>query len=478
MATEPFAYQKKEFEKTKNEIAYAYFWDMGTGKTKMMLDTCGWLYAQGEIDGLLVVAPNGVHQNWISDEIPKHLHKSVEYSAMSYSTTKYKTIKHKEQLEAVINASGLAVLTISYDAFVTSHGKAAAKQFLTTRKCLYVLDESTRIKNPNAERTKVILASAPYGKYRRILTGTPIANGPFDVYSQMKFLDKDYWLPHGFGSYTIFKFFFGVFHKMTNPANGRLFDHLTSYQNLDILNRILNQRSTRVTKDQVLDLPKKLYTKRYFDMTAKQLEMYHRLRLEFIAEIDGSEVNAALAVVRMTRLQQVLSGYVGTISDDGERDTKVIGDVNARLDCLRDVLEDIVGPVIIWAKFTKDIDLICQMLGKKAVRYDGQVGDEGRQQARWKFHNGEATYFVANQQCGGEGLTLNEAKTVVYYNNTFKLPERLQSEDRCHRIGQTENVTYIDIVCKGTIDEKIAKALVEKQDVASLITGDALKSWL
>lgn len=473
----PFQHQQDIFDTTKNNKYHGLLLEQGTGKSRITIDTAAWLYAQGEIDGVVVVAPNGVHRNWCSDEIPKHLHADVPCFAYSYSSTKAKTKDQERKLEALLAYDWLAVLTISYDAMITDAGKAFAKKFLTQRRCLYVLDESTRIKNPAAIRTKTILASAKFAPYRRILTGTPITNGPFDVYSQMRFLDEDFWKMDGFGSYTVFKQFFGVFRRMTNSHTGRLFDQCVAYQNLPILQRILARASSRVLKEDVLDLPPKIFSNRYFEMTPVQCRMYEELRNDYVTRLDNNEddIVAGLAIVRLMRLQQITCNYIPTEPD---KPVTMISDKNPRLELLEDICEDVPHQAIIWSRFTKDIDLICDMLGKKAVRYDGKVDENGRIETLNKFHGGEAQFFVGNPAACSEGLTLTEAKTVIRYTNNFKLSERLQSDDRAHRIGQDKSVHYIDLICQGTIDNHIVKSLLAKFDIASQLTGDTLKQWL
>lgn len=474
---EPFKHQQEIFDQTKAEKYWGLFLEQGTGKSRITIDTAAWLYAQGEIDGVLVVAPNGVQRNWITDEFPKHLHPDVPHFGFCYSTRRAGTQEQGRKVDALFAYKEFATLAMSYDALVTDAGKAVARKFLSQRRCLYVLDESTRVKNPTAIRTKTILASSKFAPYRRILTGTPITNGPFDVYSQMKFLDEDFWKPHGFSSYTVFKQFFGVFRRMTNKHTGRMFDQCVSYQNLPILQRILATHTSRVLKEDVLDLPSKLFSNRYFDMTPTQQRMYHELKTDYVTRLEGFEddIVAGLAIVRLMRLQQITCNYIPTEPD---KPLAMIGDKNPRLELLEEITEDVPHQAIIWSRFTKDIDLICDMLGKKAARYDGQVDENGRIETLNKFHGGEAQFFVGNPAACSEGLTLTEAKTVIRYTNNFKLAERLQSDDRAHRIGQDKPVHYIDLVCQGTIDQHIVKSLLSKFDIASQLTGDTLKQWL
>ena len=214
-------------------------------------------------------------------------------------------------------------------------------------------------------------------------------------------------------------------------------------------------------------------------MTSKQSNIYEELVEEFIVELENGEfVEASLAIVRLLRLQQITCGYVGT--EPGEPLVR-LDDENPRLKLLHSICEHMPHKTIIWARFVEDINQIMDMLtlsGEKAVRYDGQVDDDEKATAKEEFQNGEAKFFVANPQAGATGLTLHAARTVIYYSNSFNLVDRLQSEDRAHRIGQEHPVNYIDLVCNGTVDEKIVKSLKGKQEIASEIIGDDLREWL
>jgi len=493
--TKPYDHQRKLFEETWDKEYFAVFWEQGTGKTKVTLDTAAALYLDGKIDCLLVVAPNGVHRNWVVEEIGIHMPEVVleETVSFAYQSSKAGTKKAQRAAQEAADAPGLAVVAMSYDAFITKRGAALAALLLKTRKCLMVLDESARIKSPKARRTKAILKASPKALYRRILTGTPIANGPFDIYTQMDYLKRKYWKDEGLNNFTIFKNYFANWVDQYLPSTGRTFKQLVSYKNLAELNEIIQKDSSRVTKDDVLDLPPKIYAKRFFQMSPKQDRMYRDLKDNFMVTLDGGEmVTADLALTRLLRLQQITCGYVTTetILPDPEdtdfyeiiqRTRDIEEDNNSRLKLLIEILEDTPHKAIIWARFTRDIDLIMNYLGDRAVRYDGKTSDDERAEALDSFQHGkhgDAQFFVANAQAAGEGLTLTQARTVIYYNNNFKLTERLQSEDRAHRIGQNFPVNYIDIVAIDTVDERIIDALRSKRDIASQITGDELKEWL
>lgn len=485
--TKPFEHQAKELQAHVMDESRGLLLDMGLGKSKIIIDTASILFQTGEIDGLLIIAPNGVHTNWVSDEIPKHMpdHITEHTSTHVYHSKKAKTKAAQASLNATLEHTGLSVLVMSYDAMMTEKGCAAAKSFLLKKKCLYVLDESQRIKTPGAKRTKRILASAKYAPYRRILSGTPVPNTPFDAYTQICFLNPVAWRSLGIRNFSAFKSYFGIWQNI-QMGDGRGFNKCISYKNLSKLTEVLNAHCLRLLTEDVLDLPDKVYTRRYFELTPKQYKMYRTMKEDFILWLESTEeVSAPLAIVRMLRLQQIACGYLPP--DDDATDLRLIEDRNPRLACLKEICEDLpekanddtIHKSIIWARYTKDIDLICEMLGETCVRYDGQVSIEDRETNLKKFReDDEVKFFVAKTQVAGEGLTLTEAKTVIYYSNHFNLGQRLQSEKRAHRIGQDQTVTYIDIIAESTIDAKIVDALIEKFEVSSIVTGDRIREWI
>lgn len=478
--TKPFPHQRTTWDQTKEAKSWAVFWEQGTGKSKLTVDTAAWLSHKNLIDSMLIVAPSGVHTNWIKDEIPTHMPDFVNPKNFFFQTAKKHTKEHKQEFYDLVKHKGLANMAISYDAFITKEGKQHVWDFMRKRKSLlYVLDEATRIKNPKAVRTKAILKSSMFGAYKRILTGTPIANGPFDIYSPIEFLNETFWKGHRFPNFYIFKHYFGDIIK--RKANlGHEYEFLKGYKNVEELYHILKTISSRVTKDMVLkDLPPKVYRKLYFELSSEQQKVYDELKNELLTVIDGEVISAPLAITLMLRLQQVTSGYLPSVSDPDNPRLIPIPGPNPRLELLKDRCEDVSTQGIIWARFRMDIDLIIAALGEKnCARYDGKCSESDRRLAKEQFKAGKRQWFVATTAVGGEGLTLNEAKYVCYYNNSYKLTERLQSEDRPHRIGQTSSVAYDDLVALNTVDVPIIESLRKKLNIANIITGDKLKEWL
>jgi SNF2 family DNA or RNA helicase len=469
--TEPYDFQREVWERSKDLEGFALWHEMGCGKTKIAIDTASWLWLNEKIDALLVIAPNTIHANWSNREIPTHMPDEVFSRArvMTWYSVKAKNKKTQRDLEGLLEHRGLAVLVATYDSMMTEAGSKAIKRFLQDRKCMYVLDESGRIKTPGAKRSKRIIASSSYAPYRRVLSGTPVDNNPLDVYNQVKFIRPDVWLDRGLSNFAVFKQEYGIWERRRTGA-GQQFDALLRYRNLEDLYQVLRDTGDRRLKSEVLDLPSKIYTSVEFELDPKQAKMVKDMKKDYYAWLDDQAlVTVDLALVRLLRIQQASCGY---IKDDMGNQHRV--GKNNRLKALKEVLEDNDAPTIIWARFSWDVDEIRSYLGSRAVYFDGRTSDEEREEAITSFqHDGSVNYFVAKASAAGEGLTLHRAKQVVYYSNSFSLRERLQSEDRAHRAGMSKQpVTYVDLVGKGGVDDYIITALRRKIDLADIVTGD------
>ena len=488
--TEPYQHQLERFIATRDREFYGFLWEMGSGKSKIVIDTSGWLYCRGEITGVLIVAPNGVHRNWIDQEYPTHYPNDFGLRSAYWVADPKK--KEKEALEYLFanqnQSMDLVVLSMNVEALATKRGREFAEKFLLTFRCMMVVDESTTIKNPSAVRTKTVLKLGRMAAYRRILNGTPVTNNPLDIYTQFTFLDEEILRC---SSYYAFRNRYAILKEMTTRNQPRSFKVVVGYQNIEELQRLIEPHSHRVRKEDCLDLPDKIYMKRIVEMTKKQASLYADVAKNLISEFSGMRMVTPLALTKILRLQQITGGFwcpeeVGeAVAIDGK---------NPRLDSLMEVLEDSDGKVIIWARFRAEIaqieDAIRNEYGAGSlVSYHGGISKEDRAEAIARFQgrrqiieNGkeidQARFFVANQQSAGMGLTLTAATTVVYYSNSFNYADRVQSEDRAHRIGQKHPVTYVDLFCPGTIDEKIMNSLRMKRDYAQMITGDNLQEWI
>jgi SNF2 family DNA or RNA helicase len=474
----PYPHQLSEWEISKALEGYALWWEMGTGKSCATIGTAAYLYLTGQIDGVVILAPNSVHVNWTKDEIPTHLPDAIQAEAqiLTWYSAKGNQVGTKKALKALLACEGLSVMAMSYNSLMTEAGAKAVKAMLTKRRCLYIFDESGRFKNPGAKRSKRVMASCTYAPFRRVLTGTPVDNSPFDVFTGIKAIRPDIWAHLGMRTFASFKQAFGMWERRVNQQQGRQFDVLIRYRNLKQLKEIVDSVGSRLLKADVLDLPEKLYQKHYFDLDGPQTKAYKALEKDYRAFLDGGDVvTADLALTRMLRMQQITSGFVGNDDDElvplGER---------TRLKAFEQLLEDIGDtPTIVFAKYSQEIDDIAQLLGNRCVTFDGRTNDDDRARALQQFQKDRTKqFFVAKPSAAGEGLTLHTAKVVVYYSNSFSLRERLQSEDRAHRAGMSgEHVLYIDLLARETIDEYVLDALRNKRNLAAAVTGDDLPTW-
>ena len=460
--TKPFEHQRKAFYMSRDKKAFALLMEQGTGKTKVIIDNAAYLYAKGEITSLVVIAPNGVHRNWLK-EIDIHMPEWCIRKSFYYSSGMNK--KRIEEYDAVLGSSEcLKIFTFNVEAFTSPKAIYYMQKILVSNKTMLVVDESSRIKRPGAKRTKIITKFGKQADYKRIMTGTPVTKGPEDVYSQFKFLDPQVL---GYDSFYSFRARYCVMGGFENKQ-------IISYQNVDELTRNIEGHSFRVLKKDCLDLPAKIYQRHYVEMTAKQKKLYQTMKKSFVAELEGNMIEAPEAITRLLRLQQILCGWFPS-----EGSVTQIDDKNPRIEALKEILSDIDSKVIIWARFKADLRAIERALGDLAVSYHGDVTTDARELAVDRFQNDPSIrYFIGQPQSGGIGLTLTAADYAIYYSNSFDLEQRMQSEDRCHRIGTKNNVTYIDIETRKSVDSKIIKALREKKNLADVITKDPISLFM
>lgn len=472
--TKPYKHQLEVFHDSWDKRLYALFMEMGTGKSKIAVDTFAALYEEGKIDTVLVVAPKGVYHNWTQKEIPTHLPERIKHDILSWQANV--TQKFKQAFMEMCETKRLRIFVMNIEAFSTNKGAETALWFAKRygRRGMMIVDESTTIKNRKANRTKAVIAAGEHFAYKRLLTGSPVTKSPMDLFSQCEFLDSRLL---GYDSYYAFQGRYAVVQKRS--MGHRSFQQIVGFQRLDELNGKLDDFSKRVLKRDCLDLPEKVYIRRDVELTKEQKSLYTQMSKLALAQLeDGSLASTNNVLTQLMRLQQICCGF---IKNDDEEVSEVPSN---RLQELVNVCEETDGKVIIWASFVHDIEKICEMLHKEygADSYAGFYGataQEDRQRIVEEFQDPSSAlrFFVGNSRTGGFGITLTEANTVIYYSNNYDLEIRLQSEDRAHRIGQKSNVTYIDLVSPKTVDEKILTALQNKQNIANTVLGEELKEW-
>jgi SNF2 family DNA or RNA helicase len=471
--TVPYKHQKDCFDKSYNKKFYALLMEMGTGKSKVLLDTAAWMFDAGHINALIIFANKGSYMNWITNEIPTHMPDHIPRKVAYWRSNLTK--KEDANLQSLMQNAfdGLKIFVFNIEALAYTRSFSVAFNFTANNRTLAAVDESTTIKNQNAKRTKSAYLIGSRAVARRIMTGSLVDNRPLDAYSQFEFLQ------HGCLGFTSYYSFRAHYAELADMRNGpRSFKIVKGYKNVEDLKHRLSEHSFIIKKIECLDLPPKVYQKYEVEMTTEQLQAYIELKKKAMTEIQGQMVSVKIVLTKLLRLHQLVCGHL-------KDDNGVVHEIkNNRIDALIEILDEVGGQVIIWANYREDIIAIQKAIANEygddsLVTYYGDTSDEEREKAKSAFFRGNDSkgirFLIGNPQTGAYGLNLTGANTVIYYSNSFDAEKRNQSEDRAHRIGQTEKVTYIDLVCPDTIDEKILNVLKDKKSLADSIT---VSNWM
>ena len=463
--TEPFEHQKKALIQGAKQNNYAYFMEMGTGKTKVAIDNAIWLYQENLIKYVFVIAPNSVYRNWVG-ELDTHSPLETNRFIWKVDTEKKFKLDPEKPTFILMNVESLS--------HKSGQDWLEKKLLKYGKESMIILDESTTIKNLKARRTKAVIKIGKLAKYKRILTGSPITKSPLDLFSQCAFLDKKLL---GYESFTVFKSKYAVMFSI--ERGGYNIQIPKYYINLEELEYKLKNFSYRVRKKDCLDLPEKMYVQRYVDMPEEQRQAYDRLKITALMVMKDEEVSYNNKLTELLKLQQVTNGFVKT-NEGNIVDFKT----NAKLKELMNIIEETEDKCIIWANYVHNIEGIKSKLAEtygvdSVVSIYGKDSVEDRNQAVEKFQNDDKCRFlVGNPTVGGYGLTLTAAKYVIYFSNSYNLEVRQQSEDRAHRIGQKSQVTYIDIICRDTIDQMVLHNLENKIELSARTLGEQVQKWL
>lgn len=481
--TQPYYHQLRAFIESRDREAFALLMEMGTGKTKVAIDTISWLWHKKKINAVLVFGNKGSYRNWVTNEIPIHMPKTVPYFMTYWDAGAKPPLQATyEEMYVPQDPPVLKIFVMNIEALSYDRGIAAAVRFARQYHLMMIIDESTTIKNRGAQRTKNAIKLGTWAEYRRIMTGSPITKQPMDLYCQTEFLD---WKFLGFSSYEAFQNRYAdLMQKESRGKGGKKFRYtaVIGYKHLDELKEKLKKYSFRVRKDECLDLPPKVYETVEVELTDEQERMYKELLKRSETEVkEGVMASAPLIITRLLRLHQLVCGHI--VDEEGNEHAVK----NNRLETLMTLLEETDGKVIIWATYRRNIQDIAEAIAKvygdnSVATYYGGTSSDDRAEALRRFEDlaDPLRFMVGNPSVGGYGTTMVAAGTVVYYSNSYDLEKRLQSEDRAHRIGQTKSVTYVDLVTRGTVDEKIITALLNKKGIASQILGDPFNflSWI
>jgi SNF2 family DNA or RNA helicase len=480
MRLPPYEHQRHALVLGRDQAVFAYLMEQGTGKSKVLLDDAAHNYRAGLIDSLLILCPNSVKTNWVNidgeDEITKHLAPDIPHiKAAWFASMRQNNLKAWNNIQGAIkyNEKALKILAVNIEGVASPRAFKEADQFVKQTRCMIAVDESTRIKKHTTKRAKAAKNLRQHCGRARIMSGTPLIKSPLDAYSQFDFLDPNI---INIPTYTEFQSRYAVM----GGEHGR---QVFRYVNVDDLSKKIAGCSYRVTKDQCLDLPEKVYSKRIVELTPEQRKHYDDMRTELITWLDAQHHVAATTVLaQMARLQQITAGYLPLIdAETGEK----YGEKRIacpKIDEAMDIIAECSNKVIVWCRYKFEVREMVDALsaaGIGHVKFDGDTSEADRITARTGFNQDDfIRVFVGQIRTGGIGLTLNAASTVIYLSNTFGTEDRVQSEDRCHRIGQTRSVQYIDLVAPKTIDERVIQVLRANKRLSDEIMRDGYKAWI
>lgn len=463
--TQPRAYQEKAISMSWMKPCFAYYMDMGTGKTKTSIDLFSAYYIRGEIDRLLVLTKFSTRMNWVREF---GIHCPVPHETHILDTSKPKAFEnfHTEPCD------GLKILVVGTESLAAGSATLYAERFVNgSMRSGMIVDEAHMIKTHNAVRSKNAVKIGSGAKYKMIMTGTPVANAPMDLFMQFQFLDENI---IGTGDFYSFRNRYAVM----GGYEGR---EIIGYQNMEELIELVSPYVFQVRKSEVLtELPPKVYEVREVRFNEKQRELYKDLAKKNRAVMGDRGLTVNTVLERMLRLQEICGGIVTfernpDIYNKSKYEHSRIPGENPKVEELLSITEEYQVSTIIWCRFIEEIHMVTEALVKKygadqVVQIYGKVSEEDRDRnVQELFQTKKARFLVGNASTGGTGLNMTAAELVVYYSNSFNYVERDQSEDRAHRIGQTKSVLYIDLVMEKSVDGAILEALKNKKDVSEFV---------
>lgn len=439
----PYSVQTAALESAGMHEAWAYFMEMGTGKTMVTLAEFARLYQTGPISTLVVICPNSIKGAWVAEA------GKTEWPFQC---------RVWPQVMDIGAAGAPFVVVMNYEAVITTKGGNYLNSLLGKRRCMLVLDESISIKNPKARRTRILIAASQEAVMRRILSGAPVGQGPQDLWAQLRFL----------GAFERYNYY--AFRNHFCKMGGWQGKQIVGAQHTEELNEIVGRWSFRAKKDDWLDLPKKIYQTREYGLTPEQTKHYKSLATDLMTKIENRVIEVQMVISAIVKLQQICSGFLMA----ADQSVIPIPGGNPKLALLDEVLEEVTGKVLIFCMFRHTVTQLIKHLDGAAYIM-GNMTPEAINYEKTRFEkNPEVRHMVVQIQSGKYGHTLLGGKgndrcaTTVFYEHSYSLDNRVQAEDRNHRIGQDKPVVYIDFVGP-KIERDIVKALRSKQDVATAI---------
>lgn len=483
-----YDHQVKWFEETKDKQYWALFWEMGTGKSKVIIDTLAHNFSLGKIDRALILAKKGEYGNWHYDQLPKHWPDELPYASVIYDSYKVHLVSFREEMSTFLQlpSDTMKFLIVNVESLNSTRDKRKRRvqserrmvqrvldAFFKSGKAALIADESTWAKDHQSGRSLTVSEYVPKAVLRRILSGTAVTESPMDLWGQHLLLKKGIL---GHSSFSSFRSEVCV--REMQHFGPRSVMKTVGFKNLDWLAGQIKPWSNQVLKKDCLDLPDKIYDVRVVDLDEEHRRVYDKLKAEAMLELQGEEFEILHAMALSSKMHQLAAGQIKVGDEYHWQPT-------TKLDATLDILESHRGKAIIWCPYREPLRVLTETLKKeygpeRVGRFYGGVPDEEREATVKAFQekSDRLRFIVANQQSMGFGRTLTEGTLNVYYADDYKLELRLQSEDRTHRIGQEEHVHYVNVVARRTVDELVVSALRRKRKISDEIMDRPATDWL
>lgn len=481
--TELWAHQRECLDASCDMPAAAIHWEPRVGKSRVVIETAAYLWDRDGIDAAVVIAPNGVHLNWTRDQLPLYWdRRDDETLTIEWRSARTDTKKFRDELQRALEFDGFVWFVANVEALSPPSPSKSSKlvayleRFMRRRRCLLAVDESHLIKSFKAKRTKAAMRLARACPYRRTLTGTPTPLGPFDLWSQFQVLD-----PKILGGlrYHAFRHRYGEW-KRVRYGTGPTFDELVEYRNLDELARLIAPFTFESNKEDLFDLPDRVFVRRYFEMNKEHERVYRQLRDELVARLDSGEtISAPLAIVNLMRLQQVSRGHV----TDEAGDVVDLGDPYPADEAVLELVRENEGKTVVWCRFVHDVERLDAALAEEGighVRCDGTTPVRERPEFLRRFReDDDVRAWVGTPATGGLGVDLGSASLMIFHSHGFDLAQRLQALERNYGTSQrADRIGVVDLVAADTVDERALAVLERKEDLSRQLTREGLRELL
>jgi SNF2 family DNA or RNA helicase len=472
--TTPYAHQLKEFEDHADNKIRANFWQMRTGKTKLIIDNAYHLFEKGKIDCVFVIAPKGVHSNWHEAEIPTHAWDYQEGDSWAWDVAlKHKRL-YKEGFKKIReDKTRLKWFCFSSNSLINPVAEIYYNLIIKDRKPYLIFDESHDFRTPTNKGTKKAIKIADQVEYKRILTGTPMEQSPLNLWSQFRLLSPDILGP----KYSEFQSKHAIFVMSKPKPNGRSYPEFHSFVGEAEVKAKIAPFTSLVLRSDCEDLPETIIEDVKFELTPEQKKVYKQIVKTFTADVDGERITMNQTGSRLIKLQQVTSGYV--VDERGDR--YVIPGGNPRLETFKHLFDlNRDKRILVWAHFRSEFKDITTFLAREKIdflTYNGESGEEEREAARKAFHRrssgSKVQVLIAHRKSAGAGTDFSQADIVIDYSHTFNNFDVAQANERAVKMGG-ENVHVKRIVSPG-IDEYILKSNEKKSAMAENISRSGLR---